>query len=92
MPCFARGVPVCLAVHRSRTTWASCVVVRFPATGLLGGERHFQRHIVRPLRETATWTLGGVERTAGTLSVAWTKDAVAKDLPPKVEIVESYAG
>ena len=62
----------------------------FLQPGLLGSERHFQRHYRTPIERN------GDRARAEALSahlapflLRRTKDAVAKELPPKVEIVES---
>lgn len=61
----------------------------FLQPGLLGDERHFQRHYRTPIEKN-----GNRERAQGLSAriapflLRRTKDSVARELPPKVEIVE----
>jgi superfamily II DNA or RNA helicase len=62
----------------------------FLQPGLLGDERHFQRHYRTPIEKN------GNQKRAQALSARLapfllrrTKDAVAQDLPPKTQIIES---
>jgi SNF2 family DNA or RNA helicase len=62
----------------------------FLQPGLLGDERHFQRHYRTPIERNGD--RGRSEALSARLApflLRRTKDAVAKELPPKVEIVES---
>jgi superfamily II DNA or RNA helicase len=62
----------------------------FLQPGLLGDERHFQRHYRTPIERNGD--RGRAEALSARLApflLRRTKDAVAKELPPKVEIVES---
>ena len=62
----------------------------FLMPGLLGDERHFQRHYRSPIEKNGD--RGRAEALSGRLApflLRRTKDAVAKELPAKVEIVES---
>jgi SNF2 family DNA or RNA helicase len=61
-------------------------LVEFAQPGLLGDEKQFQRHYRTPIEK------GGNRTRARSLSRRIgrrTKDAVARDLPPKMQIVES---
>jgi SNF2 family DNA or RNA helicase len=62
----------------------------FLQPGLLGNERHFQRHYRTPIERNGD--RGRAEALSARLApflLRRTKDSVAKELPPKVEIVES---
>jgi superfamily II DNA or RNA helicase len=62
----------------------------FLQPGLLGDERHFQRHYRTPIERNGD--RGRAEALSARLApflLRRTKDSVAKELPPKVEIVES---
>jgi superfamily II DNA or RNA helicase len=62
----------------------------FAQPGLLGDERHFQRHYRTPIEKNGD--RGRAEALSARLApflLRRTKDSVAKELPPKVEIVES---
>ena len=62
----------------------------FLQPGLLGDERHFQRHYRTPIERNGY--RGRAEALSARLApflLRRTKDSVAKELPPKVEIVES---
>jgi SNF2 family DNA or RNA helicase len=62
----------------------------FAQPGLLGDERHFQRHYRTPIERNGD--RGRAEALSARLApflLRRTKDSVAKELPPKVEIVES---
>jgi len=88
MAVLCAGVPVMSERYRSRTTWASCGRCSI-SCNRTAGRRALQRIIVRPLRERRPWTLGGVSARLAPFLLRRTKDAVARNLPPKVEIVES---
>jgi SNF2 family DNA or RNA helicase len=62
----------------------------FLQPGLLGDERHFQRHYRTPIERNGD--RGRAEALSARLApflLRRTKDSVAKELPPKVEIIES---
>jgi len=62
----------------------------FLQPGLLADERHFQRHYRTPIEKNGD--RGRAEALSARLApflLRRTKDSVAKELPPKVEIVES---
>ena len=62
----------------------------FLQPGLLGNERHFQRHYRTPIeRNGDRGRAEGLSARLAPFLLRRTKDAVAKELPPKVEIVES---
>jgi SNF2 family DNA or RNA helicase len=62
----------------------------FLQPGLLGDERHFQRHYRTPIERNGDRARAQALSTRlAPFLLRRTKDAVAKELPPKVEIVES---
>jgi superfamily II DNA or RNA helicase len=62
----------------------------FLQPGLLGDERHFQRHYRTPIeRNGDRGRAEGLSARLAPFLLRRTKDSVAKELPPKVEIVES---
>jgi len=64
----------------------------FAQPGLLGEERHFQRHYRTPIeRDGNRLRAQALAQRVAPFLLRRTKDAVAKDLPPKTEIVETLA-
>jgi superfamily II DNA or RNA helicase len=64
----------------------------FALPGFLGEEQHFQRHYRTPIEKDGNRTRAhALARRVGPFLLRRTKDAVAKDLPPKTEIVETLA-
>jgi len=64
----------------------------FAQPGLLGEERHFQRHYRTPVEKDGNRLRAqALAQRVGPFLLRRTKDAVAKDLPPKTEIVETLA-
>jgi superfamily II DNA or RNA helicase len=64
----------------------------FAQPGLLGEERHFQRHYRTPIEKDGNRPRAqGLAQRVAPFLLRRTKDAVAKDLPPKTEIVETLA-
>jgi SNF2 family DNA or RNA helicase len=64
----------------------------FVQPGLLGGERHFQRHYRTPIEKNGNRPRAqALAQRLAPFLLRRTKDAVAKELPPKTEIVESIA-
>jgi superfamily II DNA or RNA helicase len=64
----------------------------FALPGLLGEERHFQRHYRTPIEKDGNRLRAqALAKRVGPFLLRRTKDAVAKDLPPKTEIVETLA-
>ncbi|MDB6087448.1 MAG: hypothetical protein JWN85_232 [Gammaproteobacteria bacterium] len=64
----------------------------FVQPGLLGNERHFQRHYRTPIEKNGNRPRAqALAQRLAPFLLRRTKDAVAKDLPPKTEIVESIA-
>ncbi len=62
----------------------------FVQPGLLGGERHFQRHYRTPIEKNGNRPRAqALAQRLAPFLLRRTKDAVAQDLPPKTEIVES---
>jgi superfamily II DNA or RNA helicase len=62
----------------------------FLQPGLLGDERHFQRHYRTPIERNGDRTRAdALSARLAPFLLRRTKDLVAKELPPKVEIVES---
>jgi superfamily II DNA or RNA helicase len=62
----------------------------FLQPGLLGDERHFQRHYRTPIeRNGDRGRAAALSARLAPFLLRRTKDSVAKELPPKVEIVES---
>lgn len=64
----------------------------FVQPGLLGDERHFQRHYRTPIEKDGNRPRAqALAQRVAPFLLRRTKDAVAKDLPPKMEIVETLA-
>jgi superfamily II DNA or RNA helicase len=64
----------------------------FAQPGLLGEERHFQRHYRTPVEKDGNRLRAqALAQRVAPFLLRRTKDAVAKDLPPKTEIVETLA-
>ncbi|MGH8140263.1 MAG: SNF2-related protein [Steroidobacteraceae bacterium] len=64
----------------------------FVQPGLLGDERHFQRHYRTPIEKNGNRPRAqALAQRLAPFLLRRTKDAVAKDLPPKTEIVEAIA-
>ncbi len=64
----------------------------FAQPGLLGEERHFQRHYRTPIEKDGNRTRAqALAKRVAPFLLRRTKDAVAKDLPSKTEIVETLA-
>jgi SNF2 family DNA or RNA helicase len=64
----------------------------FAQPGLLGEERHFQRQYRTPIeRDSNRPRAQALAQRVAPFLLRRTKDAVAKDLPPKTEIVETLA-
>ena len=64
----------------------------FVQPGLLGEERHFQRHYRTPIEKDGNRLRAqALAQRVAPFLLRRTKDAVAKDLPPKTEIVETLA-
>jgi len=64
----------------------------FAQPGLLGDERHFQRHYRTPIEKDGDRPRAqALAQRLAPFLLRRTKDAVAKDLPPKTEIVETLA-
>jgi superfamily II DNA or RNA helicase len=64
----------------------------FAQPGLLGEERHFQRHYRTPIEKDGNRLRAqALAQRVAPFLLRRTKDAVAKDLPPKTEIVEALA-
>jgi superfamily II DNA or RNA helicase len=64
----------------------------FAQSGLLGEERHFQRQYRTPIeRDGNRPRAQALAQRVAPFLLRRTKDAVAKDLPPKTEIVETLA-
>jgi superfamily II DNA or RNA helicase len=62
----------------------------FLQPGLLGDERHFQRHYRTPIERNGDRARAeALSARLAPFLLRRTKDSVAKELPPKVEIVES---
>jgi SNF2 family DNA or RNA helicase len=62
----------------------------FLQPGLLGDERHFQRHYRTPIERNGDRSRAeALSARLAPFLLRRTKDSVAKELPPKVEIVES---
>jgi SNF2 family DNA or RNA helicase len=62
----------------------------FLLPGLLGDERHFQRHYRTPIERNGDRARAeALSARLAPFLLRRTKDAVAKELPPKVEIIES---
>ena len=62
----------------------------FVQPGLLGEERHFQRHYRTPIEKNGNRPRAqALAQRLAPFLLRRTKDAVAKDLPPKTEIVEA---
>jgi superfamily II DNA or RNA helicase len=60
--------------------------------GLLRDERHFQRHYRTPIEKDGNRSRAqALAQRLGPFLLRRTKDAVAQDLPPKTEIVETLA-
>ncbi|MDB6042945.1 MAG: hypothetical protein JWM63_1496 [Gammaproteobacteria bacterium] len=64
----------------------------FVQPGLLGDERHFQRHYRTPIEKNGNRPRAqALAQRLAPFLLRRTKDAVARDLPPKTEIVEAIA-
>jgi SNF2 family DNA or RNA helicase len=64
----------------------------FAQPGLLGEERKFQRHYRTPIEKEGNGTRAqALAQRVAPFLLRRTKDAVAKDLPPKTEIIETVA-
>jgi superfamily II DNA or RNA helicase len=64
----------------------------FVQPGLLGDERQFQRHYRAPIEKDGNHTRAqALAQAVAPFLLRRTKDAVAKDLPPKTEIMETLA-
>jgi superfamily II DNA or RNA helicase len=64
----------------------------FVQPGLLRDERHFQRHYRTPIEKDGNRLRAqALAQRLGPFLLRRTKDAVARDLPPKTEIVETLA-
>jgi len=64
----------------------------FAQPGLLGEERQFQRHYRSPIEKDGNHTRAqALAQRVTPFLLRRTKDAVAKDLPPKTEIIETLA-
>jgi superfamily II DNA or RNA helicase len=64
----------------------------FAQPGLLGEERHFQRHYRTPIETDGNRLRAqALAQRVAPFLLRRTKDAVAKDLPPKTQIVETLA-
>lgn len=62
----------------------------FAQPGFLGDERHFQRHYRTPIEKDGNRTRAqALAKRVAPFLLRRTKDAVAKDLPSKIEIVET---
>jgi superfamily II DNA or RNA helicase len=62
----------------------------FVQPGLLGDERQFQRHYRTPIEKDGSTTRArALSRRIAPFLLRRTKDAVARELPPKIHIVES---